>query len=222
MLAAVIEVISGKKFRDYVKDNVFEPLQMNSCVYHHTPETLEKTASQYMRQPSPEEGTDLVELQKNGGGKGEHIVNVGKGVSHILGEEYDSGGAGIITTVADYVKLMTALANRGVGLNGEKILSGYTIDLMRADRLTPAQKQDFCWKQLRGCGYGLGVHTHIAPAASGTTASIGQFGWGGAAGAMAIVDPAVRLAVFYAQHILNPGEEYYQPRLKNVIYSCLD
>ena len=42
---------------------------------------------------------------------------VGKDVRHILGEEYDSGGAGIITTVYDYIKLMVALAGKGVGLS---------------------------------------------------------------------------------------------------------
>ena len=39
VLAAVISVISGKKFRDYMKENIFDPLGMESSVYHHTPET---------------------------------------------------------------------------------------------------------------------------------------------------------------------------------------
>ena len=47
------------------------------------------------------------------------------------------------------------------------------------------------------------------------------WGWGGAAGATAIVDPEAGLALFYAEHLLNPHEEFYQPRLRNVLYACL-
>ena len=59
------------------------------------------------------------------------------------------------------------------------------------------------------------------PAVSGCISNIGEFGWGGAAGATVVCDPKNNLAVFYAQHVLNPREEYYQPRLKNVVYSDL-
>ena len=38
---------------------------------------------------------------------------------------------------------------------------------------------------------------------------------------VALIDTDLNLAVFYAHHMLNPQEDYYQPRLRNVIYSCL-
>ena len=47
------------------------------------------------------------------------------------------------------------------------------------------------------------------------------WGCGGAAGANILIDPDLNLAVFYAHHMLNPQEEYYQPRLRNVIYSSI-
>lgn len=131
------------------------------------------------------------------------------------------GGAGIITTVSDYEKLLAALANGGLGLNGERILSAYSIELLKTNRLTAELLKDYNWKAKVGCGYGLGVHTHMSPAESGLISNIGEFGWGGAAGASAIVDTKANLAVFYVQHTLNPREEYYQPRLRNVVYSCL-
>jgi len=222
VLAALISVISGQKFRDYMKDHIFAPLDMQDSVYHHTPETLERTAQQYTFVAGVGPELDIVEAQKYGNSKEGWFKNVGKGVSLILGEEYDSGGAGITTTVSDYAKLMAALANYGLGLTGERILSGYTVDLMRTNRLGKEQLQDFNWSQLAGCGYGLGVRTHIDPVRSGLLCNLGEFGWGGAAGATAIIDPAINLGVFYAQHTLNPREEYYQPRLRNVVYSCLE
>lgn len=222
VLAALVSVVSGQKFRDYVKENIFDPLDMKETVYHHTPQTLERTASQYRFTPYDNVEEDIVEAQKNGGGKEGVFVNVGKGTNTLIpGEEYDSGGAGIVTTVSDYAKLCAALSNYGTGLTGEKILSKYSVNLMRTNRLNDTMMKEFAWSQLRGCGYGLGVRTHMDQAVSGVNSSLGEFGWGGAAGATVIIDPAINLGVFYAQHTLAPREEYYQPRLRNVVYSCL-
>ena len=221
VLAALVSVVSGQKFRDYVRENIFEPLDMHDTVYHHTEETLKRTAVQYSFVPAGNEDFDIVEAQKYGCCKEGSFKDVGKGISHVLGEEYDSGGAGIVTTVSDYVKLMAALAGYGLGLTGERILSPYSVDLMRTNRLEGQTLKDFNWRALAGCGYGLGVRTHIDPGKSGVISSLGEFGWGGAAGATVIIDPAINLGVFYAQHTLNPREEYYQPRLRNVVYSCL-
>lgn len=221
VLAGLISVISGQKFRDYVKDNIFNPLHMTESVYHHTEETLARTASQYTFVPPSGEITDIVEAQRSGRDTHGTFQKKDKGNHHILGEEYDSGGAGIITTVSDYEKLLAALANGGLGLNGERILSAYSIELLKTNRLKPELMKDYNWNAKVGCGYGLGVHTHMSPAESGLISNIGEFGWGGAAGASAIVDTKVNLAVFYVQHTLNPREEYYQSRLRNVVYSCL-
>lgn len=208
VLAAVISVISGEKFRDYMKQELFDPLGMTQTVYHPTQKIKENMAPQYRY------------VEDNG--KGGHFVNHGLSNHLIPGEEYDSGGAGVITTLDDYIKLIAALANYGKGNNGERILSSNTVDLMRTSRLTQAQVQDFAWKRFQGYGYGLGVRTHMNRALSGVNCSIGEFGWDGAAGALAMIDPEKNLAVFYAQHILEPRQEWYQPRLKNVLYSCLD
>jgi hypothetical protein len=51
--------------------------------------------------------------------------------------------------------------------------------------------------------------------------NIGEFEWGGAAGANVLIDPDLKLSVFYAHHMLNPQETYYQPRLRDAVYSCL-
>ena len=124
--------------------------------------------------------------------------------------------------MGDYAKLTAALANNGLGLTGERILSAASLNLMKTNRLGEAQLRDFNWKQLSGYGYGLGVRTHIDKAKSGSVSNIGEFGWGGAAGATVIVDTEAKLGVFFVQHTLNPREEWYQPRLRNVVYSCID
>ncbi len=221
VLAGLIESVSGKKFRDYMDTNIFEPLGMNRTVYHANDAILDNMAEQYRFVPEGEEAEfNLVEAQKYGKATTGTFVNVGKNRHLVLGPEYDSGGAGIITTVPDYVKLLAALANNGMGLSGERILSPNTVELMKTDRLTEWQRPYFNWKQLMGYGYGLGVRTFIDKRV-GHTCNIGEFGWGGAAGATAMIDTKENLAVFFVQHTLNPREEWYMPRLRNIIYTCL-
>ena len=56
---------------------------------------------------------------------------------------------------------------------------------------------------------------------SGSSGNLGEFGWGGAAGATVLVDLKEGLAMFYAHHMLNPQETYYQPRIRNILYECM-
>ncbi len=219
VLAAVVEIVSGKKFRDYVRENIFSPLDMNDSFYHNKA-VLHRVAEQYRFENT--DNADIVTLQSGKATcKTGKIINVGKEVSHVFGDEYDSGGAGITTSVSDYSKLLSALANGGTGPNGERVLSSGAIELMRTNQLNTEQQRSFDWPQLRGYGYGLGVRTMTDIAKSASCGNIGEFGWGGAAGATALVDPKLNLSMFYAHHMLNPQEDYYQPRLRNVLYSCL-
>lgn len=221
VLAALVEIITGKKFRDYVKENIFDPLEMNDSAFHLTPEIEKNMACQYQFVSEDNGDLDIVDAQKFGRGKIGTFKNVGLIRNLVFGEEYDSGGAGVITTVSDYMKLAAALANYGTGLNAERILSPYTVDLMRTNTLDEKQMVSFNWEQLRGYGYGLGVRTMMDRAKGGSLSNIGEFGWGGAAGASVYIDPEINLAVVYAKHSLNPREEYYQPRVRNAVYACL-
>ena len=221
VLAAAVEVISGQRFADYVRTHIFEPLDMKSACYHPDASTTARMAQQYRY--SVDGGDDAVKLQA-GLIRGEDgvVINVGKGNHLVFGEAYDSGGAGIITSVEDYAKLANALSVGGVGATGERILGSGTIELLRTDQIfgRGIDTSKFCWSQLKGYGYGLGVRTMLDRAKSGFNGSVGEFGWGGAAGATILVDPDMHLAYFYAHHMLNPREEYYQPRLRNAVYSA--
>ena len=221
VLGGLVSIVTGKKFRDYVKENIFDPLEMSSCTYHYTPELEPKMATQYRFDADEGNISDMVEAQKYGRYKSGKFVRVGFESVYEFGEEYDSGGAGIISTVSDYAKLAAALANRGMGLTGERILSSGGVELLRTNTLDAHQIRTFDWQQLAGYGYGLGVRTLIDKAAGGSIGNLGEFGWGGAAGASVYVDPDIGLSAVYAKHVLNPREEYYQPRIRNVLYSCL-
>lgn len=219
VLACVVEVISGKKFRDYMKENIFDPLGMEHTMYHNEA-VQDRMATLYRYQDGS--GTDVVAQQAGAtpqaDGYWEKLAS--KTPSYAFGPEFDSGGAGITTTVRDYVKFVAALARGGLGLTGERILAPGTVDLLKADQLTAQQRPYFNWSQLKGYGYGLGVRTMIDIAAAGSTGPLGEFGWGGAAGASVFVDTKNQLALFYAHHMLNQQERYYQPRVRNAFFSC--
>lgn len=215
VLAVLVEVVSGMRFSEYMKKHIFEPLDMNNSYYHAPNDVI--ISPQYIYEI--QDTKNIVELQQK-----EHTTGVVKrayGNELVFGENYDSGGAGIITTVDDYAKFAAALANSGTGLNNNRILSSATVKLMKTNQLNEAQRKTMNWRRLRGYGYGLGVRTLIDKAESGSNSSIGEIGWGGAAGATIIADTEEKVALCYAHHMLNPQEEYYQPRLRNVLYSCL-
>ncbi len=209
VLACVVELVSGQRFCDYVKENIFTPCGMTQSLYHPTDEQIDTMARQYVYKLTEEK--DLVELQKNGGRGLGKVEFAGMNNSLVFGKNYDSGGAGIVSTVADYVKFATALANG-------RLLQKETLDLMRTNTLTSAQLTDFSWSQHKGYGYGLGVRTKLD--GDGNTDYNADFGWSGAAGATVLVNPTKHIGLAYAHHMLNPWEDYYLPRLCEALYKC--
>lgn len=219
VLAGLVEIVSGMKFREYMSKNVFEPVGMKE-IYYHVPEKIkEKMATQYQfLTPSEAKNIDE-ELIKTPDGKGFWRTFPEKVMWYVFGEEYDCGGAGITTNVDEYVELAVALANDGVSSTGERILSLESVKLMKTNQLNDKQIKSFNWEQLLGYGYGMGVRTLIDKSSS--PSSLGEFGWDGAAGAFFLVDTDNRLAYLYAQHMLSSRSEIIEQKLRNIVYSCL-
>lgn len=217
VLGGFIEAVSGQTLADYAKKNVFLPLGIDA-EYFMTDRYRSNMAQQYKFVDDSGE-TDIVKLQQSDISKeGGYISVEGIKNSHMIGENYHSGGAGIVTSIPEYAKLMGAIANGGVGKNGERVIERKTIDLWRTNQLNEDHFKDFNWSQLKGYGYGLGVRTMMDPS-MGTP--VGEIGWGGAAGANALIDVDNNVSFFYAHHMLNNQESYVQPRLRDVMYDCL-
>ena len=155
----------------------------------------------------------------NEDGKG--IRPIGAENFYVLGPAYDSGGAGLITSVDDYIRFADMLAMGGVGATGERILSKAAIDLMRLNHLNDVQMKDINWIQMTGYGYGLGVRT-MTDKTRGSLSPVGEFGWGGAAGAYVLIDPEREMSVYFAEHMRNSLEPFVHPRIRNILYACLE
>ncbi len=105
------------------------------------------------------------------------------------GKEYASGGAGCVSTVEDYIKFLEALRV------GDVILKKETLIMMSTDCLTDSQRAMYTYGS-DSVGYGLGMRTpRLNPKRT-------EFGWGGAAGAFASVDPVNNITIYYAQHVI--------------------
>ena len=204
--AGVVETVSGLKFRDYCRINIFEPLEM--------------TDTSFVRDKD-KDGRFAVEYEYDDN-KGKPCFYGPQNNWFILGPEFDSGGAGVISTVDDMAKLGAALSCGGKGPNGNKILSSSAIDLMSQNHLSSSQSQTMDWAALKGYGYGVFVRTHIDRSISGSMSPLGEFGWTGAAGAFMVCDPINNYSLFYSHYMLNNQETYTNPRLRNVMYHCFD
>lgn len=204
ILAAFVETVSGRRFADYVKENIFEPVGMNDTYFHISEKRREKMACQYCFDDVA--GVPVLRSKNN---------------DFVFGECYDSGGAGIVSTVSDMAKYADTVSRGGVSAGGERIISARTIDLWKTNTLSDEQLCDF-WDTYYGYGYGLGVRTHMYPGKSGALSPVGEFGWGGAAGGIILFDTKNRVGFFYAHHMLNNQEYFTFPRIRNVFYSCLD
>ena len=206
VLAAVVEIISGMRFSDYVQEHIFQPLGIQDAHYHRSPEIKKRMAKQYF-------------LKEDG-----ELVETDNEVSYTFGENYDSGGAGITVSVPEYAKLGNALANGGIGVNGRRILKDNMVELLCTNQLSRVCLQDLHEKnpEYIGYGYGFGVATMIDRRIGQSIGSVGEFGWSGAAGGLMVVDPKRRMSYFYASHMLNSQVWLYQGKLRNVVYTCLE
>ena len=208
VLACLVEVATGVKFADYVKKVIFEPLGMTNSTYHPTNEMIEKMCAQYCFNYS----TNMPDrVEKTNG--------------YVFGSEYDSGGAGVVTTIDDYVKFAYALTNYGVGANGARILSKAAVNLMRTNTL-PVGSQMYddcaCWMSNHEYGYGFGVRTKIGVGRGGNLTSIGEFGWDGAAGFLVSVDPDKQITIVYGQQMLNPQHDCTHNKIKNFVNQIIE
>ena len=205
VIAAVIESVSGQRYADYLQDHIFGPLGLHD-MYMHVPESEQ----------------DRLSAQYGGVLGSNEIRRMDVGNRYRITSKYDSGGAGLACTVDDYILLLDALACGGTAHNGYRLLSGESIDQMRTPQLNEAAQADFSRSGKVGYGYGLGVRTLTD--GSKSKSPVGEFGWDGAAGAYALIDPINHVSIFYAQEVLGMMRSYSEihPTLRDLVYEALE
>ena len=204
VLAAVVEVVSGMSFGEYMKQNVFQPLGITEMYYQMPEECQGRLSAQYAKSWTTGE-----------------ILPDGS-MNYRITRNYESGGAGLCTTVDEYSRVIQALANGGVGATGKRILRPESIRAMSRNWLTAVELADFVKAGKVGYGYGLGVRTLIDGSVS--KSPVGEFGWDGAAGAYCLVDPIHHISLYYAHQILGMMEAYSEihPTVRDLVYQAME
>jgi len=198
VLAAVIEVVSGMKFGDFMKKTLWEPLGMEDSSFTLTDRHRENMCAQYQRGQQPGENIKVDDFE-----------NV-----YALSGEYQSGGAGLITTTEDYLRFVT-------GIVCGKVLRRETVEAWRWRQNTGKARASYEAMGRPYMNYALGVQVVIDT--THTPAPMGLFGWDGAAGAACMMDPDNRVAYVYTQHVKGCGPAYSEihPALRDLIYEAL-
>lgn len=183
--ARLVEVLSGQPFADYVAANIFRPLGMTDTGWKRTTADRARLARIYEGEAGALQPWSDDELL----------------VANFKGKPMTMGGAGIVTTVDDYMKFARMLLGKGT-LEEARILKPSTIALMATDQLDPRIRQENrMWLPSKGSG-GFGFDVFVRTAAPQTPeenrGSVGEFFWDGFPSMLFWVDPAQDMAVILA------------------------
>lgn len=203
LVAGLIEVVSGKTVGEFLKEELFEPLEMKSTGYRFFEDMREQLVTLYQLK---EDGTRVPVK----GMFDERLEPEAK---------YEAGGAGLFSGVRDYLAFSQMLACGG-SYKGRRIIGRKTIDLMRTNQLKEQLLGEFRNSYLDGYGYGLGVRT-MMDQSGGSNTSIGEFGWTGMMGTYVAIDPSEGVSLVY-MHNLSPNlEEYTHHRVRNIAFGAI-
>jgi CubicO group peptidase (beta-lactamase class C family) len=228
ILGRLIEVISGKSLGTYMKDTILDPLGLEDTSFYLPPEKYSRLVKPYAY-----DGGELKEIgelslppdQDPGpGGRRfnppEYVLEYGRQI-YRGPPHFESGGAGLVSTLDDMGKYAQMLLNSG-RLKDVRILSRKTIDLIRQTHVRTSQMKNFAFPQISGYGYGLGVRTMQDTAAAGLNGSAGEWAWDGALGTWYCIDPAEDLTAVFMIQRTPGGHDDLCRRFAQTVYGAID
>lgn len=212
LTAGLLEVIEQKPAELVIKEQLFEPLGMDSSANFIFGDLGERLVKNYYFAPGKKLGDpDAYRVM---------AADREAGMAGPLGTV--SGFQRVITNSRDYTKLLQMLANGGMH-NGERIMGKKTIELMATNTLSRGiLESDFRDLYNDGYGYGYGVRVLMDKYQGHCNGSIGQFGWTGGTGTWAEADPSEGVSIVYMHNLQPNMEQYFHLRMRAVAQGCLD
>jgi CubicO group peptidase (beta-lactamase class C family) len=203
ILGRVIEVVCGKSLYQFEKERLLDPLGMKGTSFYVTdPERKSLVA-----EPFPDDrkiGNDAVMSDPR------------------VGQKWESGGGGMVSTIGDYARFAQMLLNGGT-LDGKRYLSPKTVAYMGSNHVGPGSGVTPGPYYLPGAGFGFGLGFAVRTEAgvSPIEGSVGEMNWSGAGGTTFWVDPKENMfVVFMAQTVSQRGR--LRVALKNIVYGAFD
>jgi CubicO group peptidase (beta-lactamase class C family) len=204
VLGRVVEAASGERLADFLDKRLFRPLKMSDTGFWVPQEKIGRLAKALP--------TDI------NSGKPNNLIDVSAAPAN------DSGGAGGVSTAADYLRFSQMMLNGGQ-LDGNRVLSRSTVALMTSDHLgtriaapvTPGE----LLLGVPGYTFGLGFAVRQGPGVAGVPGSAGEFMWAGYAGTYFWIDPKEEIAAVLMTQAPSPIRAYYRRLFKQLVYAAI-
>ncbi|MDO8801735.1 serine hydrolase [Phenylobacterium sp.] len=206
---ALVEVISGKPFAQYLQEEIFGPLGMKDTSFFVAADKIDRFCANYQRGPDKK------------------LKVIDDPVTSAFAAEpgFKSGGGGLTGTTADYMRFCEML-RRGGELDGHRVIGPRTLEMMHMNHLaggkdlTQMAIGGFSETANEGVGFGLGFASTMSQT---QTASLGtgDYYWGGAASTIFWVDPKEDLSVVFMTQLMPSGTFNFRGQLKSLIYSAI-
>ena len=211
IVGRLVEILSGQRFDDYLRQEIFEPLDMEDTGFFVPEASAGRLSALYEYRPA----------------NTPKLFDDPETSRYLRPRTYLSGAGGLVSTLHDYVAFCQMLLGGGQ-LAGRRILGRKTLELMTRNHfpggatLADMAVGGFGEAGFDGVGFGLGFAVGQGPAATAMAGSAGDFYWGGAASTAFWIDPTEDLfAVFMTQ--LMPSIAYpFRAQLRGLVYQAID
>jgi CubicO group peptidase (beta-lactamase class C family) len=205
----LVEALSGKPFDRYLQETIFDPLGMMDTAFFVAPEKKQRLAANYRRAAD----------------KSLRLIDDPKTSAYLEPPSFLSGGGGLTSTTADYLRFCEML-RRGGELDGARIIGSRTLQLMHGNHLSGGADLSsvaigpFSETAYEGVGFGLGFAMTLDEVSAGSIAA-GDYYWGGAASTIFWVDPREDLVAIFMTQLMPSATFNFRGQLKSIIYSAL-
>jgi CubicO group peptidase (beta-lactamase class C family) len=199
VLGCLVERASGVPFDEFVQRHVTGPLGMTDTRFCVPGADADRLAVVYSLDPD-----GLHRAAESAHGQGHYLAGPCRAYS---------GGAGLVSTAADYAAFLEVL-RRGGELGGARVLSSASVTLMTSDHVGELYRD-------AARGFGLGFEILLDPGGAARYGSPGAYGWGGAYLTSYWVDPAEDLVAVLMVQLLARGSTL-QDRFRTLVYAMLE
>jgi len=208
ILGAIIEVVSGMKFGEFLKKRIFAPLKMVDTDFYVPESKKNRFTTVYM---DSEEG--LIPYLEN---------NLGIMNDMSIEPAFESGGAGLVSTIDDYAKFAQMLMNKGT-YDGIQYMAPKTVKFFTSAHLNSQQQQYMAgWPGLVGFTYGNLMRVLVDEGLTIFNGTVGEYGWDGWLGAYFVNDPKNDLIFLMMMQKKDTGTTSFTRKLRNVLASAIE
>jgi len=221
VIGYLIGKISGKPFEQFLKERIFDQLDMKDTDFFVPAAKTRRFAACYSA--DPEGGVTLHATDRKGGLT---LQDDPTKSSFLSPPSFFSGGGGLCSTAADYLTFCRALLNGGE-LGGVRLLGPKTLKLMTSNHLPggldlPGMSRSlFSEATYNGIGFGLGFAVTMDPAQTLIAGSPGEFNWGGLATTSFFVDPAEELITIFMTQVIPSSAYPIRRELRTMVYAAI-